>query len=186
MASDHPIDLTPERLASAYDIVRADSDLFTSIVNTPFLQLRMETAFMFLGITVLLQVDKENGAINRVALSNTELAKNTTDVSFVPFHEIKIPLIHDENIISRAIQTGEPQDTTDWKFLFEPALTPEQARINQASGGIAYSAVYPLKSRDGGAMIFSYFQYLSEIGNSQKEFMRDYVALVDKKLAEEA
>lgn len=159
----------------------SDDQLFRSIVNAPF-RLKVESAFLFLGIIVLLQVDKKTGMIDRVSLSNTELAKNTTEVSFVPFEEIKIPLSHPENIISRTIITDKPHDTTDWNYLFTPALSAEQARLNQASGGIAYSAVYPLKARDGGAIIYSYFQYMHNIGDSQHEFMRAYSQLVDELL----
>jgi hypothetical protein len=184
MSTASAITISSEQLEAGFDGVRNDAELFRAIVNTPFLQIKMETALMFLGIVVFLQVNKTTGNIDRIALSNTELAKNTTNVSSVPFHDIKIPADHPENIISRALQTGQPQDTTDWKFLFEPAMTPEQARINQASGGIAYSAVYPLKARNGGALIFSYFQYLSEIGESQHEFMRTYAAIVDKHLGQ--
>lgn len=152
------------------------------IVNAPF-EYKVAATFLFLGIVVLLMVDSDGKNISRIALSNTELAKNTTDVSLVPFNEIKIPLDHPENIISTAIRSGKYQDTTDWKYLFEPALTPEQARINQASGGIAYSAVYPLKNLNpGGAMIFSYFQYQQHIGSPQHEFMAQYSAMVDSVL----
>ncbi|HEX7633039.1 MAG TPA: hypothetical protein VF401_01790 [Candidatus Saccharimonadales bacterium] len=160
-----------------------DPELYKAIVNAPFDTHRVETAFMFLGIVVFLLVDKESGLIKRLALSNTELAKNTTNVSAVPFEQIDIPLNHEENIIAKAIRTGNPQDTTDWKFLFEPALTPDQARINQASAGVAYSAVYPLKARDGGAIIFSYFQYASNIGDVQREFMSQYAEIVRRRLA---
>ena len=157
-------------------------DLYQKIVNAPF-EYTVPTAFLFLGIIVLLFVNPETGNIDRVALSETELAKNTTDVSFVPFDEIKIPIDHDENIIAKAIRTGKYQDTIDWKFLFEPALTPEQARLNQASGGIAYSAVYPLTGvKEGGAMIFSYFQYLQNIGDPQHDFMSRYSQLVSDSL----
>jgi len=160
-----------------------EQDLHMAIVNTPF-DFRVATAFLFLGIIVLLKVNKKTGTIDRIALSQTELAKNTTDVSVVPFSAIKIPLDHQENIIATAIRTGKPQDTIDWKFLFEPALTPDQARLNQASGGIAYSAVYPLKGfGDGGAMIFSYFQYMHNIGNAQHEFMDQYSSLVARILS---
>lgn len=171
------------KIESIFDEAQNDAELFSAIVNTPFRTLRLETAFLFLGIVVLLQVDKKTGLIDRIALSNTELAQNTTDVSVIPFNEIKIPVDHDENIISRAIQTGALQDTTDWKFLFEPAMSPEQARLNQASGGIAYSAVSPLPARDGGALIFSYFQYQSEIGKPQHDFMDMYSKVVNKYLA---
>lgn len=161
-----------------------DQELFHQVVNTPF-TLKVDAAFLFLGIVVLLIVNEKTGLIDRVALSNTELAENTTRVSYVPFEQIKIPLDEPDNIIAKAVRSGKPQDTTDWKFLFTPALTPEQARINQASAGIAYSAVYPFQARGGGALIFSYYQYASEIGEPQRRFMKEYIKLVDKKLHQE-
>jgi hypothetical protein len=164
---------------------KTDRELFEKIVNAPY-GYPVETAHLFLGIIVLLQVNKKDGTIDRIALSDTELAKNTTDVSVVPFKSIKVPLDYPENIISTAVKTNEPQDTTDWKFLFQPALTAQQARINQASGGIAYSAVYPLVSRNGGALIFSYYQYQGKIGQLQEEFMNRYSSLVDEALAHKA
>lgn len=175
----HAIDY--EVLKKQLAITNTDAELFNAIVNVPF-DYKVETAFFFLGIIVLLQVNKKDGTIERKALSNTELAKNTTEVSVVPFSEIKIPVDYTKNIIADAIASNEPRDTIDWRFLFEPALTAEEARINQASAGVAYSAVYPLKARDGGALIFSYYQYKSEIGQSQKDFMQKYSTLVDKQL----
>lgn len=183
MADHMPHITIPENVYANFRSLKTDKELFPAIVNTPFLDLKVQTAMLFLGIVVFLQVNKKQGTIDRIALSNTELAKNTTDVSYVPFHEIKIPVDDPENILSRAIQTGEPKGTTDWHYLFTPAMAPEQARINQASGGIAYSEVHPLKSRDGGALIFSYFQYMSEIGDRQQEFMELYTKLVDETLA---
>lgn len=180
--ADSPIIDYP-KLTDALSQPAADPELFKRIVNLPFDLHKVETAFLFLGIVVLLIANKETGMIERMALSDTELAKNTTDVSVVPFDQIMIPLDHEENIIAKAIRTGEPQDTTDWKFLFEPALKPEQARINQASAGIAYSAVHPLKARDGGALIFSYFQYQQGIGSPQHEFMKNYAGLVAERLS---
>lgn len=158
-----------------------DKELFATIVDAPFKH-KVEAAFLFLGIIVFLLVDKEANTINRIALSDTDLAKNTLKVSAVPFNKIKIPLNHEENIISHAIKAGEPRDTTDWRFLFVPALQPDEARINQASAGIAYSAVYPLKARDGGALIFSYYQYEQEIGLAQRNFMSKYTTLVSNAL----
>ena len=168
-------------LEAALKSARDDDHLFGAIVNSPFTE-PVPAAFIFLGIVVLLQVDKRTKTINRVALSETEMARQTTEVSAVPFNEIKIPCEHYENIIAHTIVSGEPSDTTDWKFLFEPAMSPEQARINQANAGIAYSAVYPLPARDGGAMIFSYYQYQHEIGIKQVEFMTRYAGLVNDAL----
>lgn len=176
-----PVTLDCAQLKKSLDSAD-DSDLYARIVNGPF-DHKVETAFLFLGIIVLTLVNPETGIIDRVALSDTELAKNTTEVSLVPFDEIKIPVSHAENIISKAIQTGIPQDTTDWKFLFMPALTAEQARINQASGGIAYSAVYPLAIPTGGALIFSYYQYSHDIGEQQRDFMERYAELVGLRLS---
>lgn len=156
-------------------------NLYSIVVNAPF-NFPVQTAMIFLGIAVLLVVDSEAGTINRVALSETELAKNTTDVSMVPFEEIKIPLNDDENIIAKTITSGVPHDTTDWRYLFTPVLTPEDARLNQASGGIAYSAVYPLNTKQGGAMIFSYFQYAHDIGEKQHAFMKRYADLASARL----
>lgn len=171
-----------EQLAAELSTAGPDPELFDAIVNAPFSH-PLPAALIFLGIIVLLQVDKAKGTINRIALSKTEQARQTTDVSVVPFHEIKIPVTYLENVIADAIASGKPSDTTDWKFLFNPALESSQARINQANAGIAYSAVYPLKSRDGGALIFSYYQYQHEIGDKQTDFMQTYTELVDKALS---
>ena len=168
-------------LAAELNSATDDDQLFSLIVNAPFTE-PVPAAFIFLGIVVLLQVDTRTGVINRVALSETDFARSTTEVSVVPFHDIKIPVDHYENVIASAIKSYEPKDTIDWKFLFDPAMPPEQARINQASAGIAYSAVYPLQSRDCGALIFSYYQYQGDIGIEQIEFMRQYTQLVDSAL----
>jgi sporulation protein YlmC with PRC-barrel domain len=161
----------------------SDEELFQTIVNAPFIN-PLPTVLIFLGIVVFLQVNPETGTIDRLALSKTEQARATTDVSAKPFNEIKIPVDYLENIIADAIHSGQPQDTTDWKFLFNPSLTAQDARINQANAGIAHSIVYPLKSRDGGALIFSYYQYRSEMDDGKAEaFMKRYSELVDTALS---
>ena len=162
---------------------KGDKRLFQAIVDVPFIECKVQTTFLFLGIMVFLLVNKKTGTIDRITLSNTDLAKRTTDVSMVPFEEIKISLSEYENIIANAIRTGKMEDTTDWKFLFTPAMEPKAARLNQANAGIAYSAVYPLKARGGGALIFSYYQYKELIGDAQRDFMEKYSASVDKRLA---
>ena len=161
-------------LKKALAACKGDAELFECVVNAPF-AFKVETTLLFLGIMVLLLVDKDTGQIHRIALSQTEQAKGTTDVSVKRFEDITIPLVDPQNIIAKAIRSGEPQETSDWKYLFVPDLKPEAARLNQASGGIAYSAVYPLVGvRDGGALIFSYFQYPEYIGRAQHDFMKQY------------
>lgn len=172
-------DLIEQRLSA----ITEESSMRQVVVNAPFSD-RLTAGLLFLGIVVLLVLDEKNNVIDRVALSQTELAKNTQNVSAVPFNQIKIPANHPENIIAAAIRTNTPKDTTDWYYLFTPALSSEDARLNQASGGIAYSAVYPLRyGTKKAAMIFSYFQYEHNIGESQRVFMRTYSELVSKYLA---
>lgn len=163
-----------QKLAAAPD----KRQLFRAIVDTPF-EYKVESALLYLGIVVLLLVNKRTGMIDRVALSNTELAKGTVDMSVKRFEDIKIPVTFTRNIIAKAIHTGRPQRTTDWRYLFEPALTPQEARFNQAGGAIACSVVYPLiDTLDGGALIFSYYQYPDKIGSAQRAFMQAYTSIV--------
>ena len=159
-----------------------ETELFELIVNAPFKQYTVQTTFLFLGIIVLLLVNKETGTIDRVALSNTDLAKRTTDVSVRPFSEIKIDINDQHNIIAEAIRTGKMMGTNDWEDLFTPSLNGDEARVNQSSAGIAYSAVYPLNIEDGGALIFSYYQYPELIGDAQRDFMDKYSHFVTERL----
>lgn len=163
----------------------ADSDkkLFHAITNAPFHD-KLQTGLIFLGIVVLLLVNKKTGMIDRIAVTDNELAAGTKKMSAKKFEDIKIPVDNNQNIIAKAIKTGIPQDTHDWKYLFTPALSPQDARFNQAGGGIGYSAVYPLNDvRDGGALIFSYFQYPAGIGPAQKKFMQTYSRLATEALS---
>jgi len=153
-------------------------ELLKAIVDLPF-EHKLETASLDLGIIVLLLADKEANVIHRVALSNTELAKGTTDISVKRFEDIKIPLDYPDNVIATAIERNEPQMTADWQYLFAPALTPEEARLNQAAGAIACSAVYPLRAAHvSGALIFSYYQYPEKVGAMQQKFMQSYSQIV--------
>jgi hypothetical protein len=170
------------RLVKALSDAPSDEALFNQIVNAPFDTHKVETTLLFLGIVVLLLVNKKTGQIDRVALSQTEMALRTTEVSAKPFNEIKIEIDEPENIVAAAIRSGEMHDTTDWNFLFKPALTAQEARINQANAGIAYSAVHPFTARDGGALIFSYFQYKDSVGHEQYDFMKAYTELVNNRL----
>jgi len=165
------------------DSAKSPQELYQALVNAPFAD-PVKAAQLFLGIVVLLLANKKTGNIDRIALSNTLPAKGTVQMSVKRFEDIKIPLDYRENIIAEAIHSGIPQQTTDWRNMFEPALTAEEARLNQAGGGIAFSAVYPLTGfGDGGAMIFSYFQYVENIDERQRSFMREYSQLASQYLA---
>lgn len=174
-------DIYFRQLGQLLRAAKNDTELFEAIVNAPFHDIVRATQ-IDLGIIVLLLVSKEDRMIDRVSLSNTEPAAGTVRMSERPFHEIRIPLDHPDNAIARAIGTGKPQVVTDWKYLFMPALGPRAARFNQAGGGIECSSVYPLKSRDGGALIFSFYQVHNNIDEAHEKFMQTYAALVDARL----
>lgn len=156
-------------------------ELTKLIVEEPIKQ-QVPTALMFLAFIVLLVVNHKTGMLDRVSISDTELAQNTFDVTAVPFEDIKIPMDDPNNLYVRAVKTGEPTDTTDWYFTFTPAMTGDQARINQASAGIAYTAIYPLKFKKGGALSFSYYQYEGHVGREQAVFMKEYTKIVSDAL----
>lgn len=160
--------------------------LFQTIVDTPFSD-KLHATELGLGIVVLLLADRKTNSLHRIALSNTELASGAVEISAKPFHEIIIPLDYKQNILVKAIDTHQPQQTEDWSVMFAPDLTPEEARFNQAGAGIACSIVYPLLSPDRsqalGAMIFSYFEPLDEIKQPHHTFMKAYADTVAKKLS---
>jgi hypothetical protein len=154
----------------------------SAIVNIPF-KYRADMVLMGIGIVVLLIADKKCGQIHRVALSNTELAEGTTRISSKKFEDIMVPIDDKQNIVARAIKTQQPQMTDDWKYLFTPGLSPDQARLNQAGGGIACSYVYPLSFQgEGGALIFSFFKGPEEIGKTEEKFMDSYSKAVSAQL----
>jgi hypothetical protein len=165
----------------------SDENLHYSVVNAPF-DYPVFAASLFLGIVVLLLVDKATGTINRIAITDNMHAERAKRRSAKRFEEIKIPLNHQENIIAKAINSGEPQFTVDWHYLFVPELTSDQARFNQADSGIGFSAVYPVKSglirtKAVGALIFSYYQFPEKVGRQQRNFMRKYAEIVSRVLA---
>ena len=159
-----------------------DSDLFNTIVNAPFND-KIHAVKLDLGIVVLLLVNEKEDTIDRVALSNTELAQGAVNVSAKPFHDIKIPLHDVSNIITEAIMTNKPTKTDDWKYLFTPSLTEDEARMNQAGAGIGCSIVAPFKSKKRtGAVIFSFFQEPSRITPLHENFISSYIKEVELRL----
>jgi hypothetical protein len=165
-------------LKEILNTAKGDEDLFETIVNAPFADRRRAT-LLGLGIVVLLMVNKQTRTIDRVALSDTDLAKGAVRMSVKPFHAIKIPLDYKGNFVAEAIRSERYQQTSDWQYLFAPDLDPEEARLNQAGAGIACSYVYPLiDARSGGALIFSYYLHLDKIEPEHHEFMRKYAHLV--------
>lgn len=170
-----------EMLYKKLESCETRNELFGTIVNAPFLN-KYQSTCLDLGIIVLLLSNKDTGMIDRVALSDTELAERAVQISAKPFADIKIPLNHVDNHISQAINTKEMRQTENWEHLFIPALTPEQARFNQSSAGIESSTVMPLALQNGGALIFSCFQPLTNITKNHTAFMKTYAGMVSEHL----
>jgi hypothetical protein len=167
-----------ERLNAA----KNDHQLFETIVNAPFTD-RRRAALLGLGLLGFLLVDKKTRTIDRMAISDTNLARGAVRMSVTPFKNIKIPLNYKGNFIAEAIRSERYQQTSDWQYLFAPELTPEEARLNQAGAGIACSFVYPLTyARAGGALVFSYYLPIDKIEREHHDFMRTYTKLVTASL----
>lgn len=168
-------------LKSSFPDTQDRNKLYRHIVNAPFSDKLLVTS-IDLGIAVLLLADLKNNTLDRVALSDTELAQGAVKVSAKPFHDIKIPLNTERNIIVQSIKTGEYRITEDWQYLFTPALTSEEARLNQAGASIECSLVWPLDIKNGGAMIFSFYQPQAYITEEHLSFARRYTEIVSEKL----
>jgi hypothetical protein len=173
-----------QRVKRLLHAAQQDPELFEAIVNAPFHD-KVRTTQLDLGIIVFLLVNKANGTIDRIALSDTEQAAGAVKMSEKPFKDIKIPVNHRTNLIAHAITTGKYQCVSDWQYLFVPALSPRAARFNQAGAGIEFSCVIPLAARDGGALIFSFFQESRNIADKHYSFMQTYSKLVERALAGE-
>lgn len=154
--------------------------LYQSLVNAPFADKILATT-IDLGIVVLLLVNKAAGTIDRIALSQTEMAKKAVQVSAKPFEKIQIPLDAEENIISQAINSGNMTQTSDWYELFAPVFTPKQARLNQHNASIECSFVHPIGNQQG-ALIFSFYQPLENITETHRKFIKRFARLVEKRL----
>ncbi|HSH56058.1 MAG TPA: hypothetical protein VK983_04500 [Candidatus Limnocylindrales bacterium] len=167
-----------DRLAS----LKEGDDFYDSIVNIPF-ESRLEATLLGLGIVVLLLKNDKDGTVDRVALSRTERAEGAVAISVKKFEEIKIPLDEHDNVLVQAIHRDEFRIITDWKYLFIPALTPQEARLNQAGAAIDCSVVYPLSQFSrGGALIFSYFEPMSKLTNGHHRFMGGYAKAASEAL----
>jgi hypothetical protein len=155
--------------------------LYQKIVDGPFQNPLMAT-YLELGIIVLLLVSKDGNTIHRIALSNTQQAKDAVKTSQKPFNEINIPVNHLKNQIAMSISNNQRYQTDDWKTLFAPALNSKSARFNQATAGIACSIIEPITVLPkGGALIFSFFKHPS---NEQRinNFIDNYKNIVENAL----
>lgn len=159
-----------------------DEQLFEAIVNAPFCD-KLHTTSIDLGMIVFVLANRQTQQIERVAYSKTQPAIDAVKASPKEFLKIKLPLNDKENITAKAIRNGKYYKTSDWQYLLSPALSPEAARFNQAEAGMGCSFVYPLKgAREGGALIFSFYQNIDMIGKKHLSFMKRYSDFVASRL----
>lgn len=156
---------------------KGDKELFEAIVNAPFHN-KFQATNLDMGIIVLLLANKKSNTLDRISYSKTSPAIDAVKASPIPFHQIKIPMSDITNITSKAFRQKKPTQTSDWRYLFAPVLSPTAARFNQAESGMGCSVVYPfIKAREGGVLIFSFYQPLNVITNKHYEFMKEYTDL---------
>jgi hypothetical protein len=178
------VNLTESYLADFPRLLRqssGDNQLFDAIVNAWFRSPNHPIS-LGLGFVTFLLYNKKTGCIDRIKKTENELGNLGSEISVKPFKAIKIPLDDKVNIIARAIRSGKWAQTNDWDEILTPGLSAQESRLNQANSGIASSVVYPLKARDGGALIFHYFITLDKITKELHDFMSSYTKIVDNTL----
>jgi hypothetical protein len=163
-----------QELSAASD----DAARFSAVVNAPFEQ-RIATAFLFLGIIMLVLVDPETKQLVAKAISQTDFVKEIDNMAAIPFDKIHISLSDSDNLLVQAITSGQPKSTADWTSLLNPVMEPSLARFTQASGGIVFTAVHPLDGVGaGGALVYSFFQRSDTNSAAQNDFVVQYTDLV--------
>lgn len=178
----YSVDLMDQALSERLNlqIIPGDNQ---SLVDAPFTAI--ETVKIELGVVVLLLVNKRTNTLDRIALSRTAPAAGAVGMSNKPFHEIKIPLDTSENLLIKAIETGKRQIVTDWKFLFIPELSEEEARDNQRGSGILVSVVEPFNANNqNGALIFSFLCPHTKLGKEHFDFTAGYAEIAAAFIAE--
>lgn len=136
-----------------------------------------------MGFLTLVMVNRKNKTLDRIAMTENDIAQGAKEMTVKPFEELIVPLSFKGNAVVEAVRSGRYQQTSDWNYLLAPVLKPEEARLNQAGAGIASSFVFPLvNARDGGAIIYQYFITLDRIGKQQHDFMFRYTKLASEAL----
>jgi len=170
------------KLKATLENSKSADDLYEQIVNAPFSDPR-RTTMLGLGVLTLCLQNKKARTIDRIAMSNTDMAQGARDITVKPFNDLIVPMDYKGNIVVEAIRSGHYQQTSDWHYLLTPVLKPEDSRMNQAGAAIASSFVYPLVGTDPkGAIIFHYFITMDRISNEHHNFMFRYIKLVSHEL----
>ncbi|HLD51208.1 hypothetical protein A3K34_01185 [candidate division WWE3 bacterium RIFOXYC1_FULL_40_10] len=131
-------------------------------------------------VAVLALIDQENQVLKRVALSQTQEAKKTREVSNVPFEKIITPLSAKQNLCIKAMDENKTQITDYFPDILTPPISPENAIESQKNAGLKSSLIFPLQVRGKtiGIMIFSLTKNTSEIQEDEKELLGHFTDLV--------
>jgi hypothetical protein len=158
--------------------------LYQSIVDAPFQgKNKFNSTLLGLGFLAFLQVNESSRTLDRITISDTPSALGAINMTMKAFNDMKVPLNHKGNIILTAIRTGAHQQTTNWHYLTDPAVTEVESRMNQAAAGMASSVVYPImETKPKGAIIFQYFINMDEITSAHHNFMFRYIKIVSSAL----
>jgi hypothetical protein len=169
-----------DELESILQSIKSRQKFYQMIVDAPF-ENKLNSTLLGLGFLAFLLVNKEKGTLDRITISDTYSARGAIDMTATAFNDMKVPLNHKGNIVLTAIKTGRYQQTNDWHYLTDPAVTAEDSRFNQAAAGISSSFVYPTNStKPAGAIIFQYYLPMPEIEKMHHDFMFRYIKLVSK------
>jgi hypothetical protein len=159
---------------------------YEAIVNAPFHN-RFQTTVLGLGFLAFLLVNEKTGMIDRISISDNELARGAINMTDTPFEDMKVPVNQPDNLVATAIATGKNQQTTDWHLLTVPALSAEASRFNQAAAGVSSAVVYPLENdKIKGAIIYQFYVPMNEIETAHHNFMRHYTHIVSSALGNRA
>ncbi|PIR42758.1 hypothetical protein CO058_04285 [candidate division WWE3 bacterium CG_4_9_14_0_2_um_filter_35_11] len=131
-------------------------------------------------VVVLVLLDQEKQVLRRTALSQTEEAKKTREVSNLRFEDIATPMTATRNLCVKAIIDNKPQITTYFPDILTPPVTPGNALESQRNAGIKASMVYPLNVSEKpiGVMIFSMTKREDEVADEEKLLLQHFTDLV--------
>jgi len=165
---------------------RSNKDVYQAIVDKPFSQ-TVAAAELFLGFMCVFIGNPKKKQVKLMSSSDNDFYHQSIQGYNFDSKNYHLSYLSDsDNDIVKAILTGKPQFSDDWKSYTRRTSDPEQARLNQANGGIAVNAVYPLDIENGGALLFCFFNYQDSLGSAQKQFMKKYSHLVGEVLQAKA
>jgi hypothetical protein len=155
--------------------------LLKLVAQAPFTHDR-EMAFLFLGFISFFVVDDSGELILPGGVTDNDYYRESIANYRFKFSEYRVPMSAADNSVVQAIKTGKPVVVTSWETLRRPNIEKGYAGLNQASGGIGCSIVYPLRGKARGALMYHFFQYPESIGEAQEAFMQHYTDIVSKLL----